>query len=292
MSDENFEKDMGKTIKWSLFGTGPAMVKAFENGDLDVGYMGLPPAIVGIDRGVPIKCVAGGHVEGTIAVAKKKYKSDLLLDNRLTEILSQFKGQIIGTPSKGSIHDVILNHYLDKFNLQDDIEVKNYKQAEMIALDIQKDKIQCGVGTPALAVFSSTMFESHLVVHPENFWLNNPSYGIVFHKNIIDENPELVENFLLQHKKAATFLRDFPKKAAEKIITKIKIATEKYIVDVLKISPKYCIALPDGYIKSTMEFVQTLQDLNYIKKKIIIEDIFDFQFVRRVHPENHHYVLT
>ena len=77
MADDNFEKDMGKTISWTLFGTGPSMMKAFENGELDIGYMGLPPAIVGIDRGVPIKCVAGGHVEGTIAVAKKKYKSDL-----------------------------------------------------------------------------------------------------------------------------------------------------------------------------------------------------------------------
>jgi NitT/TauT family transport system substrate-binding protein len=292
MGDDNFQKDMGKTINWTLFGTGPAMMKAFEKGELDIGYMGVPPAIVGIDRGAPIKCVAGGHVEGTIAVAKKKYKTDLQWNNNLSDVFSQFKGKIIGTPSKGSIHDVILNHFLDKFNMQDDIEVKNYKQAEMIALDIKKDKIQCGVGTPALAVFTSTMFESHLVIHPDNFWLNNPSYGIFFHNDIINNDPELVEKFLIQHKKAATFLREFPKKAAEKIVKKIKIATEKYIFDVLKISPKYCIALPDGYLESTKEFIQTLHDLNYIKNKVQIEDIFDFQFIHKIHPESHHYLLT
>ena len=43
-----------------------------ENNELDIGYIGLPPAIIGIEQGVPIKCVAGGHVEGTILCAKKK----------------------------------------------------------------------------------------------------------------------------------------------------------------------------------------------------------------------------
>ena len=121
-----------------MFGTGPAMIEAFQNKKLDIGYMGLPPAIIGIDKGVPIKCVAGGHVEGTIMVAKKSYKTMADLDNNILKVFSQFRGYAIGVPSKGSIHDVILNFYLKKYNLINEIDVKHYKQAEFIATDMKK----------------------------------------------------------------------------------------------------------------------------------------------------------
>ncbi|MDL5502662.1 MAG: ABC transporter substrate-binding protein, partial [Candidatus Methanoperedens sp.] len=66
---------------WKLFASGPDIVKAFENKEIDVGYIGLPPAIIGIDRGVPIVCVAGGHVEGTVLIARKNYRTYTELDD-------------------------------------------------------------------------------------------------------------------------------------------------------------------------------------------------------------------
>ncbi len=74
MEGDDLGNDLKIDINWILFGTGPAMIEAFKNKKLDIGYMGLPPAIIGIDKGVPIKCVAGGHVEGTIMIAKKNTK--------------------------------------------------------------------------------------------------------------------------------------------------------------------------------------------------------------------------
>ena len=115
MGNKDLDNDLNLEIRWKLFGTGPAMVKAFQNKKLDIGYMGLPPAIIGIEKEAPIKCVAGGHIEGTVMVANKKYKPMAYLNSNLSEVFSQFRGQTIGVPSKGSIHDVILNFYLKKF---------------------------------------------------------------------------------------------------------------------------------------------------------------------------------
>jgi NitT/TauT family transport system substrate-binding protein len=272
-----------------LFGTGPAMIKAFQNKKLDIGYMGLPPAIIGIEKGAPIKCVAGGHVEGTIMVASKAYKTMAYFNNDLSEAFSQFKGHTIGVPSKGSIHDVILNFYLKKYNLLDDVEVKHYKQAEFIATDMQKGILEGGVGTPALAVFASTIFDSQLIIPPEVLWKNNPSYGIFFHEDIIEKEPEIVLKFLKHNKIASLMLRESPTRAAEIISTTFEILTQNYVSAVLEISPKYCIALSEGYVKSTMEFVRTLKDLGYIKKYLRSSDIFDFKFIEEVHPESEHY---
>jgi len=289
MGNKDLDNDFNMEVRWKLFGTGPAMVKAFQNKKLDIGYMGLPPAIIGIDKKAPIKCVAGGHVEGTIMVANKAYKTMAYLNNDLSEAFSQFKGHPIGVPSKGSIHDVILNFYLKKYNLLDDVEVKHYKQAEFIATDMQKGILEGGVGTPALAVFASTIFDSQLIIPPEVLWKDNPSYGIFFHEDIIEKEPEVVLKFLNHNKAASLMLRESPTRAAEIISTTFNILTQNYVSTVLEISPKYCIALSEGYVKSTMEFVRTLKDLGYIKKELRISDIFDFNFIQEVHPESEHY---
>ena len=289
MGEKDLQRDFNKEIRWKLFGTGPAMIEAFQNKKLDIGYMGLPPAIIGVDNGVPIKCVAGGHIEGTIMVASKKYKTMTDRNNNVSDIFSQFKGFSIGVPSKGSIHEVILNFYLKKYNLLNEIDVKHYKQAEFIATDMQKGILEGGVGTPALAVFSSTIFDSHLIIPPEYLWKDNPSYGIFFHENIIENEPEIVLKFLSHNKEASLMLRESPSKAANIISNTFEILTERYVLEVLKISPKYCIALSEGYIKSTMEFVRVLKDLDYVKKELRINDIFDLKFVREIHPEPEHY---
>ena len=289
MGEKDLQRDFNKEIRWKLFGTGPAMIEAFQNKKLDIGYMGLPPAIIGIDKGVPIKCVAGGHVEGTIMVANKEYKTMTDLNNNISDTFSQFKGCSIGVPSKGSIHDVILNLYLKKYSLLDEIDVKHYKQAEFIATDMQKGILEGGIGTPALAVFSSTIFDSHLIIPPEFLWKDNPSYGIFFHENIIENEPEIILKFLSHHKEASLMLRESPARAANIISNTFEILTERYVSEVLKISPKYCIALSEGYIKSTTEFVRNLKELGYIKKELRINDIFDTKFVLQIHPEPEHY---
>ncbi|MFX1481524.1 MAG: ABC transporter substrate-binding protein [Promethearchaeota archaeon] len=291
MGDDQLEKDLGLNVNWSLFGTGPLMVEAFKKGELDVGYMGLPPAIIGIDKGVPIKCVAGGHVEGTIMIGKKKYMPISQFNGEISDVLSQFKGHAIGTPSVGSIHDAILNYYLEKYNMKDDVEVVNYKQAEFIALDMKKGKLEGGVGTPALAVFAETILDSHLIIPAHYLLAYNPSYGIFFHESIIEDFPEFVTIFLKHHKRASYILRESQNEAAEIIGRTFSILKNNipYVKAVLEISPRYCIALSEGYLKSTDGFINTMYKLGYIKEKLTQDKIYNFKFVTDVHPEKEHY---
>ncbi|MFX1570527.1 MAG: ABC transporter substrate-binding protein, partial [Promethearchaeota archaeon] len=256
MQNREFKKRFNQKINWILFGTGPEMIRAFMNEQLEIGYIGLPPAIIGIDNGVLIKCVAGGHVEGTVIIAKTEYKDLNDFNDNIYDVLAQFKGKSIGVTSKGSIHDVILNFFLKKYELIDYVKIRNYNQAEFIALDLKKGNIEAGVGTPALAIFASSMLKSHIIIPPKFLRANNPSYGIFFHENIIENNPELVIKFLNCHKQASFLLRNNPSKAAEIICENVKILKSDYVKAILEISPKYCIALSEGFIDSTMEFVQ------------------------------------
>ncbi len=289
MANDDLKNELKMDLNWSLFGTGPAMIKAFRDGKLDIGYMGLPPAIIGMDKGVPIKCIAGGHVEGTILIGKKNHKNINQFNGNLYDVFAQFKGYAIGVPSKGSIHDIILNHFLKKYNLLNYIKVINYEQAEFIAIDLKKGVLEGGVGTPALVVFASTLLDTHLVIFPEYLMANNPSYGIFFHENIVKNEPKLILKFLEHHKKASFLLRNLPLRAAEIISKTFVMVKKEYVSSILQISPKYCIALSEDYINSTMEFMKILNETGYIKSELKIKDIFDFTFVNKVHPEKEHY---
>jgi NitT/TauT family transport system substrate-binding protein len=289
MEDKKFSKALNRIIEWVLFGTGPSMVKAFEKGKIDIGYMGLPPAIIGINKGVQIKCVAGGHIEGTIMIALEKYKKIEEFEGNLARSLSQFIGKSIGVPSKGSIHEVILTHYMKKYDLINSINVENYAQPEIIALDMKKGILDAAIGTPALAVFAQTLLPSHIIIPAKYLCPNNPSYGIFFHKSFIENHPEIIDTFLKYHKKASKLLRNSQSTAAELISRSFGILTKSYVKSVLGISPKYCIALTEDYVKTTMEFVKILYKLGYISEVLTIEDIFDFRFVERLHPDENHY---
>ncbi|MGQ4873471.1 MAG: ABC transporter substrate-binding protein [Promethearchaeia archaeon] len=286
---ENIENSLNTRIKWIMFGTGPLMIKAFLKNKIHAGYMGLPPAIIGINKGCPIKCVAGGHVEGTIMIASKNYNNIEKMNGNLEKTLKQFENKIIGVPSRGSIHDVILNYYLEKTNLINSIKVKNYKQPEFIAVDLKRNRIAAGVGTPALAVFAKSIMDAHLILKPEDIFKYNPSYGIFFLQKIISEEPELIQNFLSFHKNACFLLRENPLKAAEIISKTFKIAPIHYIESIIKISPKYCAALSEDYINTTMKFVKILYKLGYISKELSKQDIFNLEIIRKVHPEKAHY---
>ncbi|MFQ5553330.1 MAG: ABC transporter substrate-binding protein, partial [Thermoplasmata archaeon] len=182
--------------EWELFPTGPAMMKAFREGRLDVGYIGLPPAMIGIGRGVPILCVAGGHMEGTVVIGPAGSKSLEELNGNLSTTLAQFRDGAIGTPTEGSIHDVILRDLLRREGLVDEVEVKNFIQADLLPDALADGDLVAAAGTPALAVAGERWVGSKLLVPPSYLWPHNPSYGVVAREDVIEETPARLEAFL------------------------------------------------------------------------------------------------
>ncbi|MBI5847274.1 MAG: ABC transporter substrate-binding protein [Nitrospirae bacterium] len=288
MADKNLCSDIDADIEWKLFGTGPAIVNAFENNEIDLAYIGLPPAIIGIGHGVPIICVAGGHIEGTVICAKTHYSAypDI---RELEDILKQFRGMTIGVPGKGSIHDVILKACLGKAGLIGDIAVRNFAWADMVMEAVVKDEVAAAFGTPALAVAVKHYTGGKILYPPSLLWPNNPSYGIVVDRDYLQANTALCVQFLATHEKATSLLRKEPAKAAEIISGYVGFIDFAFVLETLTVSPKYCSQLTDQYIASTMRFVSVLNDLGYMQKRLEADEIFDRTLINKVHPATHHY---
>lgn len=281
-------KRLGTAIEWRLFGTGPAIVTAFEKREIDLAYIGLPPAIIGIDRGAAITCIAGGHIEGTVLSAGNRYAGFPEIKD-LGEVLRQFRGLKIGVPGKGSIHDVILMEYIRKYGLTDEIEVVNFQWADQVTEAIVHDEVAAAVGTPALAVAVVRFAGGRVLFPPSRLWPYNPSYGILADRDFLNIRRELAELFLVLHEEATSFLRVDPAGAAELISGYVGFIDKEFVLDTLRLSPKYCGQLTEAYLATSAQFVKVLRRLGYISREIPQQEIFDVSLIRKIHPAGDHY---
>ncbi len=282
------EKRLGAEIEWRLMGTGPAMMKAFAQGEIDLAYIGIPPAIIGIDQGIKVVCVAGGHMEGTVMAGKSIWKG-FPETSDLGEIMQQFRGRRIGVPGRGSIHDVILKDCVEHYGLEHEIEIKNYAWADMLTEAVVTDEVSAAFGTPALAVAIKRFAGGRVLYPPSRLWPENPSYGIVVDRGYLAREPELIQKFIGIHEDATEFIRTRPDEAARLIAAFVGIVDDRFVLDTLMISPKYCAKITSGYVSSTMRFVNALKRLGYIQEEVTRDVIFDTSLIDAVHPAKDHY---
>ena len=282
------DKQLGAEIEWKLMSTGPEIMKAFGRGELDLAYVGLPPAIIGIDQGIKVICVAGGHEEGTVMAGKPNWTGyPETVD--LGAVLKQFRGRRIGVPGRGSIHDVILKDCVEHYGLEREIEIKNYAWADMVTEAVVNDEVSAAFGTPALAVAIKRFAEGRVLYPSSRLWPENPSYGILAEKNFLRDRQEQVKRFLVLHEEAEASLRDDPEGAARAIAGYVGIIDQEFVLETLRVSPRYCSKLTRGYISSTLRFVKALKRLEYIRREIPREEIFDTTLIDAVHPLKDHY---
>jgi len=288
MADDALASELGCEVRWQLFGTGPAIVDALAQGELDMAYIGLPPALIGIERGVEIKCVAGGHMEGTIITGLAGFSAYPEAGD-LKAVLSQFKGEKVGVPGRGSIHDVILSHCLREHGLEEDIEVENFKWSDMITEALAGGQLKAAFGTPALAVAAQRYAGCRLLYPADRLWPDNPSYGIFATNKMTDKRGLVVENFLRMHEEASETLRTRPQEASDAIAKFVGSVDSDLVKDTLAVSPRYCAQLTDGYVECTLEFSRVMKDLGYTARVLVGEEIFNRTWIDKIHPPGDHY---
>lgn len=282
------QRASGLGIEWRLFATGPDIIRAFEKREIDAAYIGLPPAIIGISRGLDLRCVAGGHIEGTVLCAGTKFRGFPAIQN-LEELLHQFRGHAVGVPGSGSIHDVIIQDCLDRFHLRGEIELINYPWADAIIDAMAQGRVAAAAGTPALAVALTRYANGAIVYPPSLLWPYNPSYGIVARRNLIHEERGALADLVTAHEGASSLLRKDPEEAARIISLSVGVIDSGFIRETIGISPRYCAQITHAYIRETLRFADTMTRLGFLKREVAAEEIFDTSIVEEIHPPGDHY---
>lgn len=101
----DFFSKYGLKVEWVTLGSGGTVREALMGDEIDAAFMGIPPFLIGWDKGVPAKIAAGFCVTPTSLVS---------YDPEIKSILDFKPEHKIALPSPGSIQHILLAMALKK----------------------------------------------------------------------------------------------------------------------------------------------------------------------------------
>lgn len=244
------------------FNNGGDLMTGMASGEVDIGYGGITPVLSAVEKGVPIKVVAGAQIEGSgIAVSPE---SDI-------DSPEDLAGKSIATPGEASIQYMLLQYYLEDNNMStNDMNISAMKVAPMNdALNANKiDGMLTYEPYVTMAVENgNVMFINSSEILPEH-----PCCVVAASERFIDENPDKLDTIISIHENATEFILENPDEAAELLPEDIvaDVEIEKKAISGIK----FVYGLNETYKQSIMDFMQIEVDLGILEEPIPATDIF------------------
>ncbi len=254
------------------FTAGPALMNAFAAGELDVGYVGTPPALTHSAKGVDIQILASVNTEGSALIVREGIHG-----------IQDLRGRNVAIPMVGSIQDVLLRMILLRQGM-------TYKDLNVIEVRCPDMPAQLEIGNLdgyiawepycAQAIVAGT---GKILLSSSDIWPGHPCCVLVASRSFIKSQPDAVEKIVRAHVKATRFIREHPSEA-------MAIAA-KFTKLSLQVVEESWRRVPFDYepkIKETKEFVQKLIELEIIKTSDVpnidryIEGLFNTDYLKRV----------
>jgi NitT/TauT family transport system substrate-binding protein len=262
-----------KNIKEYVFQTGPPEMQAMMAGDLDVAYVGAAPVLTALSQGLDAKIVAPVQINGSSLVLRPEYKYESPTD---------LKGLKIATYPPGSIQDTLLRKWLKENGLDPE------KDVTIVGMASAGDAVTAITAKQVDAVFlphpSPTSIEKtgngRIIVQSGQMEPNHVCCVLVVSGKLIKEHPDIVEQIVKTHINATEYDNTHIDEAAQIFANKTSSN-----VDIAKASLKEWdgswITDPSVIENSTIDFSNTLNELNYTQKPLTKEDIFDTSFYEK-----------
>lgn len=185
-------KDAGVDVELHEYNNGGDLMSAMASGELDVGYVGIPPVIYSMTKGVPIKIVAGAQNEG----------SGLVCQNSSINSTSDLKGKIVATPGEASIQSVLLKYDLNRSGLNiSDIESPSMKVSSMNDA-LRTGSIDGMLTYEPYVTISQKLNNKTLLKSSGDILPDHPCCVVVMNKKFISDDSDKANKILDVHKKA------------------------------------------------------------------------------------------
>ncbi len=220
--EKGFFEKYGLDVEWKRFGSGGAAREALASGDIDAAFMGIPPFLIGWDKGVPAK-IAAGYVVSPVSLVT--YKPEI-------ESIKNFKpGHKIALPSPGSIQHILLamaaETQLDNAQVLDDMLVALPHPDGAAALIAQKDIDAHFTTPPYLFEELSCPGYVEILKGPEAFG-GKFSFNVALVTNKFhDENPIAYSCFVQGLNAAVSWTERNKKEASEMLASEFNLPAEK-----------------------------------------------------------------
>lgn len=260
---QNLYGDKGINVQTVQFNNGGDLMTAMAGGDVDVAYVGITPVLSSIEKGVPVKVVAGAQTEGSAIVVSE--------DSSITKV-SDLAGKTIATPGEASIQYMLLVYALNKENL----DVKNFDVSAMkvssMADALKTKQIDAMVTYEPYASLAVQSDYGKILENSSQIIPEHPCCVVVARDDFIDNHPDTLKTIVNIHNQATDFISSNPDEAAKLLPSDI-VANETVEASVLN-EMHFVKGLNESYKQSILDFMNIEVDLGVLKQSIPQEKIF------------------
>ena len=198
----------GVEVEWATLNSGSAINEGFASGDIDVGGMGVGPAITGVTSGVPYK----------IAANMSAQPHRIMTNDDDIKTLSDITDEKIALVNIGSIQHVLLamaaeDQLGDAHALDNNIVAMAHPDGMSSLLS---GSVECHLTTSPYVYKEAAEDGIHEVEALESVWPDGNSFILMMASTDLYENdPELYEAVLNALEEAITWINENKEEAAQ-----------------------------------------------------------------------------
>jgi len=229
-AEGTLDKSLGDdvSVKWTAFNAGPAEVEALFSGDIDIGYIGPVPAISANVKSKGDVVIISSATKGGAVLVKKK-GADI-------NSVADLDGKVVAIPQIGNTQHLCLLKLLADNGLKPDTSGGTVKVSAVANADVANTMERGDIDAALVPEpWGATLLANDAeMVLDYNEIFENGEYDVavvVVRKEFMEENPEIVDEFLKQHEAATKKVNDDKENSLKTINNELKEATGKSLGD-------------------------------------------------------------
>jgi NitT/TauT family transport system substrate-binding protein len=201
--EKGFYQEAGVTVEVSgVFKAGPEMMSGFAADSLDVGYVGLAPALVAAaNKTAQIKVLSQVNKNGSALVVRKDapYKN-----------IPDLKNKIIAIPGHATIQDFLIRKALTDAGITDTAPtIITIKPPEMISV-LTSDQIDAFIAWEPYPSLAVTRGSGKIFRYSKDLWPDHPCCALVVSAAFMEKNPAQVAAIRSAHLKSIAYIKNNP----------------------------------------------------------------------------------
>ncbi|WP_367176230.1 ABC transporter substrate-binding protein [Haloarcula rubripromontorii] len=283
MDERGYLDELDANVETTDFANqGLNIVSAYSDGDIDVAFIGITPAIRMKHQGVPGKVTAANQTGGFVVLATDEFVD--LWNDHGADAFEAFREQEgrpfqFSTFPKGSVAYVLLRHWLDE-ELgvgTDPIEIENVAGVGPVRQALLSGNADgTFVMEPLPTILEARDAPFSRVTNTGSFLSGAPG-GITFmHDRLVDDHPDVARAFLRQHVRATELINEDSGAAAEAVSAALG---DRLSADLsrraIESSASNYISDPRAISEGTQVCIQRMQDLGQISDPVETNTILE-----------------
>jgi len=271
--ERGFFKDEGINVQVvGPFDAGPAEMDALAANQLDIGFVGVSPAILAAARKIELSVIAGVNLEGSALATANSINS-----------IADLKAKKVATPAPGSMQYILMGMLLsqNKMSLNDlELFPGTVKPPDM-AQALQTGRIDGYFVWEPYISKSVVSGAGKVLVESKDIWAGHPCCVIVTRNDFAANNDGVVSGVVRAHRKAVQFIEDNPSEA--KVIAQKWTKLDEAVINAAFNRVKYTYTINKDDVKKFVQEIINLGVRGTIKPIITVNDVPDIgAFVDKV----------